>query len=66
MSERTPEHEQELALQEVEGADLDAERVADEIEPVPASAADAEVPEADAIEQVSPGPPEEAGAEGSR
>jgi hypothetical protein len=66
MSERTPEHEQELALQEVEGADLDTERVADEVEPVPA--VDPEVPEADAIEQASPGPPEapleETGAEG--
>jgi hypothetical protein len=56
MSERTPEHEQELALQEVEGSDLDAERVADEVDPVPA--VDTEVPEADAIEQATPGPPE--------
>jgi hypothetical protein len=56
MSERTPEHEQELALQEVEGADLDTEGVADEIEPVPA--VDAEIPEADAIEQATPGPPD--------
>lgn len=58
MPERTPEQDQELALAEVEGKDLDDERLADETE-VDAVATGAEVPEADAIEQAMPGPPDD-------